>query len=125
MKYLLAVLPALTTLSVVSAQSVIGVHSIPASEAGIPNASSSISVASESAESQPTSMSVDMSPLPTAAPSSSADNSYGYTDVMPYSSMTQGGYQQMDCGYGYARQSRQGYCMQQPWVSLATRNMLP
>jgi hypothetical protein len=135
MKYLIAVLPALATLSAVSAQSVIGVHNIPASEAGVPNASSSTSVASGYAESQPsgTSTSVDMSSsVPTAAPSSSANNSYGYavsssaddsygyTDAMPYSSMTQGGYQQMGCGYGYARQSGQGYCVQQPWVRHTT-----
>jgi hypothetical protein len=126
MRYLLAVLPALTTISAVSAQSVVGVYSIPASEAAVPNASSSTSVASVSADSAPTatSTSVDLSSMPTAAPFSSQDSSYGYTDMMPYSSLTQGGYQQMGCGYGYARQSPQGYCMQQPWVSLIVLNML-
>jgi len=124
MKYLFTVLPALATLSAVSAQSVVGVYTIPASEAGVPNASSSTPIASDSAQSEPTatSISADVSSTPTAAPYSSEDNAYGYTDMMPYSSLAQGGYQQMGCGYGYARQSPQSYCMQQPWVSLIVLN---
>lgn len=123
MKYLFAVLPALATLRVISAQSVVGVHFISAGETGTAEASGTSSVseaaASSAANESAASTSTDMSAMPTEAPSSSVDNnSYGYTDVMPYSSMTQNGYQQMECGYGYARQSPMGYCEQQAWVSL-------
>ena len=125
MKYLFTVVPiALATLRA-SAQVVVGVHFTPAGQVGTPQASGSSSVSEAASvsgaaatESGSTSTSSDMSAMPTQPPSSSSvdNNSYGYTDVMPYSSLTQNGYQQMACGYGYARQSPMGYCEQQSWV---------
>jgi hypothetical protein len=37
------------------------------------------------------------------------------TEEMPYWHMTQGGYQQMGCGYGYYK-DMQGYCQPESWV---------
>ena len=48
----------------------------------------------------------------TAPPSSS---SYDIYSVMPYDSMTAGGYQSLDCGYGYSKSSN-GYCQAESWV---------
>ena len=48
----------------------------------------------------------------TAPPSSS---SYDIYSVMPYSSMTAGGYQSLDCGYGYSKSS-DGSCQAESWV---------
>ena len=50
----------------------------------------------------------------TAAPSSSADSFY---EQMPYSSYMGGGYQSLNCGYGYSKQS-DGSCQSESWVRL-------
>ena len=42
-------------------------------------------------------------------------SSYDIYSVMPYSSMTAGGYQSLDCGYGYSKNSN-GYCQAESWV---------
>jgi hypothetical protein len=110
--FLHAALPVLASVSVVTAQSVLGVFYIPASEAGITPSASNASASG----SAPSVTAMDVGSMPTPAPPSSQTVQYGYTDVMPYSSMTQEGYQQMACGYGYARQDQQAYCVQQPWV---------
>ena len=39
-----------------------------------------------------------------------------FYEVMPYESMTAGGYSSLECGYGYYKASN-GYCMQESWVS--------
>jgi hypothetical protein len=112
MMVLYAALPVLASVSAVAAQSVIGVHYIPADSAAILVGGSSVSAPA----STPSVTAMDVGAMPTPAPASSQATQYGYTDVMPYSSMTQGGYQQMACGYGYARQNQQAFCVQQPWV---------
>lgn len=43
-----------------------------------------------------------------------SQSSYGYQQ-MPYSSFTNGGYSQMDCGYGYQKGS-DGKCSAESWV---------
>lgn len=138
MKYLYAALPVLASVSAVTAQSVVGVHFIADDATVVPSGpSGSLSAAtSETSITMPSVTAMDASAMPTPAPASTSEmaqygNQYGngyvsqmaqsaygnaYTDVMPYASMTQGGYQQMACGYGYARQSQQDYCVQQPWV---------
>jgi len=50
----------------------------------------------------------------TSAPSSSSTDFY---QVMPYSSYMAGGYQSLDCGYGYQKSS-DGYCTAMSWVCL-------
>jgi hypothetical protein len=111
--FLYTALPVLASVSVVTAQSVIGVYYIPADDATITPSAANVSAPA----SAPSVTAMDVSSMPTPAPASSQPVQYGYTDMMPYSSMTQGGYQQMACGYGYARQNQQGFCAQQPWVS--------
>ena len=49
----------------------------------------------------------------TSPPSSSMD----IYQMMPYSSMTEGGYSSLDCGYGYSKSS-DGSCQSMSWVSL-------
>lgn len=48
----------------------------------------------------------------TQPPSSTSD----FYQVMPYSSMTSGGYMSLSCGYGYSKGS-DGYCYAESWVS--------
>ena len=50
----------------------------------------------------------------TPPPSPPSESSYPYQQ-MPYSSFTNGGYSQMDCGYGYQKGSN-GKCTPQSWV---------
>lgn len=48
----------------------------------------------------------------TPPPSSTTD----FYSIMPYSSMTSGGYSSLECGYGYYKASN-GYCQAESWVS--------
>lgn len=56
----------------------------------------------------------------TAPPSQTTD----FYSIMPYESMTSGGYSSLECGYGYYK-SDNGYCMQESWVSTADSYSLP
>ena len=51
----------------------------------------------------------------TTPPSSS---SYDIYSMMPYSSMTEGGYKSLDCGYGYSK-AYDGSCQSMSWVRFA------
>ena len=55
--------------------------------------------------------------MPTQAPSPEYMPGYDYQKAMPYSSMVNGGYQQLDCGYGWYKGS-DGKCAKQTWVRL-------
>ena len=48
----------------------------------------------------------------TAPPTSTTD----FYSIMPYESMTAGGYSSLECGYGYTKASN-GYCEAESWVS--------
>jgi hypothetical protein len=39
-----------------------------------------------------------------------------YYDQMPYSSMMEGGYKSLNCGYGY-KKDEDGHCMPEDWVN--------
>ena len=43
-------------------------------------------------------------------------SSYDIYSMMPYSSMTAGGYSSLDCGYGYTK-AYDGSCQAESWVS--------
>lgn len=51
-------------------------------------------------------------------PTSTYESTRAYTDIMPYATLTQSGYQQLDCGYGYGRERSSDYCSRQSWVRL-------
>src|ERR1700678_740144 len=51
---------------------------------------------------------------PPAAPTAAPTDFYQY---MPYSSFQSGGYQSLDCGYGYSKQD-DGSCSSDSWVRL-------
>ncbi len=53
----------------------------------------------------------------TTTPAPSATATYDIYSMMPYASMTAGGYQELQCGYGWYKDSS-GKCMQQSWVSI-------
>lgn len=120
MKYILVTLPALA--SVASAQ-IMGTYYEPAS----PQASGGASVAqvsqqpSQATSTPPASGEYTVSAAtsteavaPTQAPVL-ASSSWAYTEEMPYWHMTQNGYQQMGCGYGYSKDTK-GYCQPESWV---------
>ncbi len=131
MKYILASLSALV--SVASAMEVLGTYYIPASPApaSVAEASQATSQATDSASdvSQATDSTSDVtssgeitlsaatvtqSTEPTQTPEL-ATSSWAATEEMPYWHLTQNGYQQMDCGYGYYK-DMQGYCQPESWV---------
>lgn len=47
-----------------------------------------------------------------------------FYSVMPYSSMTAGGYSSLECGYGYTKGSN-GYCEAESWVSFQEARFPP
>lgn len=55
----------------------------------------------------------------TAAPiaTASAASTYNVYSEMPYQSMSAGGYQQLQCGYGWSKGAN-GQCVKESWVSL-------
>lgn len=52
----------------------------------------------------------------TTTPAPAATQTYDIYSAMPYTSMTAGGYQQLQCGYGWSKDS-QGRCVKDNWVS--------
>lgn len=124
MKYIIVTLPVLA--SVASAQimgtyyesanpapasgvaSVVEASQQPSSQA--PSASSSPPASGEYTVSAATSTEA-MAPTQTPVLASS----WAYTEEMPYWHMTQNGYQQMGCGYGYYKDTK-GYCQPESWV---------
>jgi hypothetical protein len=54
---------------------------------------------------------------PQYTPPPSGGSAYVYTQVMPYSSMINGGYKDLQCGYGYYKDSN-GSCSKESWVSI-------
>jgi hypothetical protein len=117
MKYFLVALPAFV--SVASAAEILGTYYMPASPASVVEASqataqpSSASNAPASGEYTVSAATSTQSMAPTQTPVPAA-SSWAATEEMPYWHMTQGGYQQMGCGYGYYK-DMQGYCQPESW----------
>lgn len=121
MKYILASLPALA--SVASAAEIMGTYYVPAdpAPASVAEASQATSQATDATAVVPPSGELTLSvatatqPIaPTETPDL-ATSSWAATEEMPYWHLTQAGYQQMDCGYGYYKDT-QGYCQPESWV---------
>ena len=126
MKYILASLPALV--SVASAAEIMGTYYMPAdpapaSVAEVSQATSQATTAqaTDATSSVPSSDEITLSMAtvtqsiePTQTPEL-ATSSWAATEEMPYWHMTQDGYQSMDCGYGYYKDTR-GYCQRESWV---------
>lgn len=55
-------------------------------------------------------------PAPASDPSLASIEQLPYLQQYPYSWFQQGGYQQLQCGYGYFRNA-EGYCQAETWVS--------
>lgn len=129
MKYILVSLPALV--SVASAVEILGTYYIPAdpAPASVAEASQATSQATDSASASASDPATDITssgeitlsvatvtqPMePTQTPEL-ATSSWAATEEMPYWHLTQQGYQQMECGYGYYK-DMQGYCQPESWV---------
>jgi len=114
MKYILVSLPALV--SVASAAEIVGTYYMPA----IPAPASVVEVSSQATEAavaatgeytvSAATSTAPMEPSQTPVPASS----WAATEEVPYWHMTQYGYQQMACGYGY-RKDDQSYCKPESW----------
>ena len=127
MKYILASLPAL--MSVASAAEIMGTYYMPADPAPASVAAVSQATSQATAEatdatstsSVPSSDEVTLSmatvtqPMDPAQTPELATSSWAATEEMPYWHMTQDGYQSMDCGYGWYKDTR-GYCQRESWV---------
>jgi len=117
MKYILVSLPALV--SVASAAEIMGTYYIPAGPA--PASVASASLATDAASNVPASGEITVSAATSTAPIEPTQtpvdptSSWAATEEMPYWHLTQSGYQQMDCGYGYYKDT-QGYCQPESWV---------
>ena len=108
MKYIVASLPVLV--SVASAAEIIGTYWV-AEEEVLPTVLESkpegelyTLFASTSTQSS------DVAPTPVSV------NSWAYTDEVPYWHMTEGGYTDLDCGYGYSKDDW-GYCQPADWYT--------
>lgn len=103
------------------AQLVLGASSVPASAMPGSSASPSSPAATTTASSSSASpASPDSSAPPAAYPTNAPSYpSYQYTQAMPYSVMTGGGYKSLDCGYGYVKGS-DGSCKPENWYSYTT-----
>ena len=116
MKYILVSLPALV--SVASAAEIVGTYYMPAmpAPASVVEVSSqatpeaAVAASGEYTVSAATST-APMEPTQTPVPASS----WAATEEVPYWHMTQYGYKDMGCGYGY-RKDDQGYCKPESWV---------
>jgi hypothetical protein len=118
MKYILVSLPALV--SVASAAEIMGTYWVPAdpapaSIAQASQATDAASVVPPSGELTVSVATVTQEIAPTQTPEL-ATSSWAATEEMPYWHLTQAGYQQMDCGYGYYKDT-QGYCQPESWYS--------
>jgi len=122
MKYILVSLPALV--SVASAVEILGTYYIPASPApaSVAEVSQATSQATDSASDITSSGEITLSVAtvtqsiePTQVPEL-ATSSWAATEEMPYWHLTQKGYQEMECGYGYYKDT-QGYCRPESWYT--------
>jgi hypothetical protein len=118
MKYILASLPALV--SVASAAEIMGTYYVsgdpaPASVAEVAQATDGPADASATGEFTVSAATLTQSIEPTQTPVD-ATSSWAATEEMPYWHLTQSGYQQMGCGYGYYKDT-QGYCQPESWYS--------
>jgi len=121
MKYILVALPAFV--SVASAE-IMGTYYVPASAPAsvidasqslpTPDASSATSVPPASGEYTVSAATLTESVAPTQAPVDPT-SSWAATEEVPYWHMTKDGYQKMDCGYGYYKDTK-GYCQPESWV---------
>ena len=117
MKYIVVSLSALV--SVASAAEIMGTYYVSASPA--PASVAEASQATDAASNVPPSGEITVSvatvtqPLaPTQTPEL-AVASWAATEEMPYWHLTQNGYQKMECGYGYYKDTS-GYCQRESWV---------
>jgi len=118
MKYIVVSLSALV--SVASAAEIMGTYYVSASPA--PASVAEASQATDAASNVPPSGEITVSvatvtqPLaPTQTPEL-AVASWAATEEMPYWHLTQNGYQKMECGYGYYKDT-QGYCQRESWYT--------
>jgi hypothetical protein len=112
MKYILISLPALV--SVASAAEIMGTYYESASPAPASVAEASQATDAPSGEFTVSAATVTQPIAPTQTPEI-AVASWAATEEMPYWHLTQSGYQQMECGYGYYKDT-QGYCQKESWV---------
>jgi hypothetical protein len=104
----------LSLISAATAQIVNGLSSVPVTAVASASAQSAATPApSASATPPPTQPSSGVAAQYTAPPAPGQD----FYSYMPYSSMSSGGYSQLQCGYGYQKQG-DGSCTQLSWVSV-------
>lgn len=124
MKYILASLPALV--SVASAAEIMGTYWVPAdpapaSVAQASQATDATAIVPPSGELTVSVATVTQPIAPTQTPEL-ATSSWAATEEMPYWVLTRDGYQQMECGYGYYKDT-QGYCQPESWVRAVFRTL--
>jgi hypothetical protein len=112
----------LSLIGAATAQIVNGLSSVPATAAASSPAQSSATPSASAQSAATPAPSASATPPPTqpssgvaaqyTAPPAPGQDFYSY---MPYSSMTSGGYSQLQCGYGYQKQG-DGSCVPQSWV---------
>lgn len=104
----------LSFISAATAQIVNGLSSVPVTTAASASAQSAATPAPSSAPTPPPTQPSSGVAAQYTTPPAQGEDFYSY---MPYSSMTSGGYSQLQCGYGYQKQG-DGSCVPLSWVSI-------